>query len=512
MSGGNNSNVSSSSSESGPDPFSVQPAVEKIQEIQGFSTKMFFSSSSIKPKLRPRKQHLLPEHHTSSSEHHGLSDDSYDDPPYPGHGKPLESSSSSGSKRVATKGRLSRGTNIRGTRSKSRATLHQAPSESPREPPKKRGRPRSKGSNIRSSTRATQPREPVSRGRRAMRGVPQRSISSPASTSREIGAPTRDTSQPSTSSGVGLGRNLSSDHPLPGRFMSSHHVSSSGDSDSSRVSTRSQGLAKGSVLLVPSPDMFATSSPSEYGPSECSSTSMVGDSGSESSNRGHPPTRGAKRGGRRSQYQRGSGRKHQADKRKWDRVIQREAKRRGQAHRNSKTGKTMPAAKMGPDCMCKQKCFERVGEEERQHTFSRYWALLTDEAKIAYMAGQITNRPIKRRRQKDVSKQRVAQYYYKIQIQLNEWNVCRKAFAAIHGVSVYHVEIVINSKATGEPIIDKRGSGPSANAYSREQVDRVHQQIQSLAVTASHYTREHTPNRQYLEDPGINIILFLLIM
>ena len=167
MSGGNNSNVSSSSSESGSDPFSVQPAVEKIQEIQGFSTKMFFSSS-IKPKLRPRKQHLLPEHHTSSSEHHGLSDDSYDDPPYAEHGKPLESSSSSGSKKVATKGRLlSRGTNIRGTRSKSRATLHQAPSESPREPPKKRGRPRSKGTNIRSSTRATQPKEPASQGCRA---------------------------------------------------------------------------------------------------------------------------------------------------------------------------------------------------------------------------------------------------------------------------------------------------------------------------------------------------------
>ena len=171
----------------------------------------------------------------------------------------------------------------------------------------------------------------------------------------------------------------------------------------------------------------------------------------------------------------------------------------------------VPARKVGPDCLCKQKCFERVGAEERQHTLSRYWAL-TDEAKIAYVAGQITNRPIKRCRQKDVSKQKVAQYYYKIQIQHNEWDVCRKAFAAIHGVSVYHVEIVINSKATGEPIIDKRGSGPSANAYSKEQVDRVHQQIQSLAVTASHYTREHTPNRRYLEDPGNNIILFLLIV
>ena len=84
MSGGNNSNLPSSGSDGGSsDPFSVQPAVDKIQ---GISTKMFFNS---KISLSSQKQHLVPEHISSSSEHHDLSDDSFDDPPYPEHDKPL---------------------------------------------------------------------------------------------------------------------------------------------------------------------------------------------------------------------------------------------------------------------------------------------------------------------------------------------------------------------------------------------------------------------------------------
>ena len=168
----------------------------------------------------------------------------------------------------------------------------------------------------------------------------------------------------------------------------------------------------------------------------------------------------------------------------------------------------MPAVKMGADCRCHRKCLQRVGEEKRNQVFSRYWALNSNETKNAYLNGLIQPRPIIRRRQKDVSKQSKAQYYYKIQLQLDEWDVCRKAFANIHGISIYHVEKIIEAKTTGTPITDNRGRGPSANKYSQDQVDRVHQQIQSLIVTASHYTRAHSPNRRYLDDPGNNYCFY----
>ena len=50
----------------------------------------------------------------------------------------------------------------------------------------------------------------------------------------------------------------------------------------------------------------------------------------------------------------------------------------------------------------------------------------------------------------------------------------------------------------GTPAVDKRGSGPSANKITGPRLQHVHDHIESLAVTTSHYSRAHSPHHRYM--------------
>lgn len=86
--------------------------------------------------------------------------------------------------------------------------------------------------------------------------------------------------------------------------------------------------------------------------------------------------------------------------------------------------------------------------------------------------------------------------------------LCRKAFAAIHGIGMKKVKILLNKKKespTSTPVPDKRGHHPSALAISGVRLERVRQHICALPVTASHYSQLHTAYRWYLDEPGGSI-------
>ena len=102
----------------------------------------------------------------------------------------------------------------------------------------------------------------------------------------------------------------------------------------------------------------------------------------------------------------GPGRRQQRNPEGWARNRAKVAKALGKSYTSSKTGKEMPAAKVGPPCKCQKKCFDVVGQENIDIIFKAYYDIGNDyTAKSAYLEGRIRQRAVKRRRQKMLQNQ-----------------------------------------------------------------------------------------------------------
>ena len=145
---------------------------------------------------------------------------------------------------------------------------------------------------------------------------------------------------------------------------------------------------------------------------------------------------------------------------------------------------------------------EHIPQEVMEDTFRGYFKIGDNKlAKDSYLMGCIRDRPVKRKRTKVEGKSARLQYSYVITHGKQEYDVCRRAFASLHGCGLARIGRLVGDKVrspTNTPVPDKRGKGPSANQIPGDVVDRVHEHIQTLAVTSSHYTRAHSPHRRYL--------------
>ena len=168
------------------------------------------------------------------------------------------------------------------------------------------------------------------------------------------------------------------------------------------------------------------------------------------------------------------------------------ARAKGLAYTSVKTGKPMPAAKIGPPCRCPKQCFDVLGKDNIATVFKAYYDIGDNyTAKSAYLNGQIRPRTTERRRPKNRDIPTKTQYDYIISVHPHEFQVYREAFAA---------KIIKYSEThpAGTPVVDKRGSGPSANKITGPKLQHVHDHIESLAVTTSHYFRAHSPHHHYM--------------
>ena len=60
---------------------------------------------------------------------------------------------------------------------------------------------------------------------------------------------------------------------------------------------------------------------------------------------------------------------------------------RGEEYVSSSSGKKVEAAKQGPPCLCKQKCFEKFKETELLRIFTCFWQLEDKNIQDAYLDG-----------------------------------------------------------------------------------------------------------------------------
>ncbi|CAL4156051.1 unnamed protein product, partial [Meganyctiphanes norvegica] len=212
-----------------------------------------------------------------------------------------------------------------------------------------------------------------------------------------------------------------------------------------------------------------------------------------STSRTQPPTK----------INKGPGRKHVSDPDSWKKNMAKRGRAEGRPYTSSTSGREHEAAKIGEPCRCYQECMQtKVPQHVIDQVFQSFWKLGDNyAAKSAYLMSAIRARTVKRLRTKIPGKPPKPQYSYVVSDGLKEYEVCRRAFASIHGVGVGKIEKVIRDKkksTTGTPVQDRRGRAPSVNQISGFRLDHIHEHIQMLQVTASHYSRAHSPHRRYL--------------
>lgn len=90
-------------------------------------------------------------------------------------------------------------------------------------------------------------------------------------------------------------------------------------------------------------------------------------------------------------------RKRKARPEAW-KVSAAKAKRaRGESYTSPSTGEVVEAAKQGPPCRCKRKCFDKFSSEELSKIFTCFWELGEKNVQDAYLHGLIRVRKVARR-------------------------------------------------------------------------------------------------------------------
>lgn len=146
--------------------------------------------------------------------------------------------------------------------------------------------------------------------------------------------------------------------------------------------------------------------------------------------------------------------------------------------KGKETGAFVEEKAVGPDCLCPNKCFDKVGEETVQKIFRDFWALGDYNSQNAYLFGLINILGVKRRYTKNQASRRNFTITYCIKKKGENVNVCKKAFLNIHGLQRNRGRInnLANKMKGGQsvPPPDQRGRHTNRpNAYSDEAVFHV---------------------------------------
>ena len=82
----------------------------------------------------------------------------------------------------------------------------------------------------------------------------------------------------------------------------------------------------------------------------------------------------------------------------WKRNEAKAKRAKGEAYVSQTTGRVVQAAKPGPPCSCRRKCFSKFTETERRKIFFGFWGLGDKSVQDAYLHGLIRVKKVARRR------------------------------------------------------------------------------------------------------------------
>ncbi|XP_067000783.1 uncharacterized protein [Anabrus simplex] len=156
----------------------------------------------------------------------------------------------------------------------------------------------------------------------------------------------------------------------------------------------------------------------------------------------------------------------------WKREKRKRLRIAGKEYVNSK-GDIVSERRIGDDCKCRRKCYKLVSEDQRHKLFDGYYSLNSHDEQNAYLFGLIRKHDIARKRCKD-SDRRTCSYKYYVRIRGKEVQICRLAFAHIHGISPHKIRILCQ-KQDQNVMFPRDGRGKHNNRPRKISVDTLGQ-------------------------------------
>lgn len=146
--------------------------------------------------------------------------------------------------------------------------------------------------------------------------------------------------------------------------------------------------------------------------------------------------------------------------------------------------------KKGEDCLCTMKCFERVSAGDRNEINDRFYSLNTKNEQDSYLQSLITLHQVARRRPMECINQKPKSYSYtyRVSCSTGSYSVCKKAFAAIHGITENRIRRLYTLLSQGKSPIDMRGKQRPGNAKSDQLIRTICDHIESFPVKVSRYS------------------------
>lgn len=162
-------------------------------------------------------------------------------------------------------------------------------------------------------------------------------------------------------------------------------------------------------------------------------------------------------------------------------------KRNGVEH-ISLRGKHILSRETGPDCKCRNKCFIKVNDEEKNTILKTFNKIGNKEKQDTYIAGLIKIHKVVRHRPLDHSKPKSCVCKYKVKTSDVEKVVCKKAFCSILGIKKFRVERIVKLLQNNEPSpVDKRGKHINrGNAKNEQIIFQISTHIESFSGRHSH--------------------------
>nr|CAD7199986.1 unnamed protein product [Timema douglasi] len=142
----------------------------------------------------------------------------------------------------------------------------------------------------------------------------------------------------------------------------------------------------------------------------------------------------------------------------------------GESHISVKGELVLPK-RIGSDCNCKLKCYQKVDENTRQRLFKGYYSLKTYDEQNAYLFGLIKKQDVKRKKNLE-SDRRTCTYKYHVRDQGKEIQVCKLAFAHIHAVSFRKIR-TLSEKLDQNILFPRDGRGRHNNRPTKVSLETV---------------------------------------
>jgi hypothetical protein len=152
----------------------------------------------------------------------------------------------------------------------------------------------------------------------------------------------------------------------------------------------------------------------------------------------------------------------------------------GKRHNNTK-GMITGSKSAGNDCKCRNQCYVNVPESSRQVIFQNFHKLKSHNEQNSYLFPLIRRTEIKRKRNV-ASNRRSCTFHYFVNLKRNEVQICKEAFANIHGISMNKIRVIcgkIEQNIT-DPSDERGRHGNRPNKVSLQTTQLIKHHINSV--------------------------------